>query len=318
MPLAIEQFDLSAYDLVISSSYAVAKGVITGPNQFHVSYIHSPPRYAWDLQSQYLKESNCDRGFKSVFARLILHYARIWDHRTASGPDVVIANSGYIARRIRKIYGRDSTVIYPPVDIEKFTVSETSEDFYLIASRLVPYKRVPLVVEAFKLLPEKRLVIIGNGPEMAKVKAAAVGSNIEVLGYQPDAVLTDYMRRAKAFVYAAEEDFGIVPVEAQACGKPVIAFGRGGSLETIRGLDVTESTGLFFHEQTPQAIASAILEFEAIRSRDLEQFSPAACRRNAMRFSTERFDREFRSLIDSELKRYFVPQRVNGVHLEVA
>ena len=187
MPLAIEQLDLSDYDLIISSSYAVAKGVITGPDQLHISYVHSPIRYAWDLQHAYLREAGFDRGLRSIFARLILHYIRLWDYRTGAGPDVLIANSHFVARRIRKIYGREAVVIPPPVDVDKFVPGISKEEFYLTASRMVPYKCIPLIVEAFAAMPDKRLVVIGDGPDMPAVrKRAASAKNIEILGYQPE------------------------------------------------------------------------------------------------------------------------------------
>ena len=281
MPLAIEQLDMSGYDLVISSSHAVAKGILTGPDQLHISYVHSPIRYAWDLTHQYLREANLLSGVKSWLARLILHYMRIWDTRTGNGVDAFVANSAFIARRIRKVYGREAEVIHPPVDVESFTCCEAKEDYYLTASRLVPYKRVKLIVEAFNAMPDKKLVVIGDGPDYQGIKAIA-GDNIELMGYQPDEVLKEKMQHAKAFVFAAEEDFGITPVEAQACGTPVIAYGKGGATETIR-----EETGLFFPEQSAEAIQAAVQAFEARR------YLPSKCRQNAERFSADRFRKEF-------------------------
>ena len=291
MPLAIEQLDLSAYDLVISSNHAVAKGVITGPGQLHLSYVHSPMRYAWDLQHQYLAEAGLTRGLKSALARLALHYLRQWDVRSANGVDGFIANSHFIARRIRKVYRREASVIHPPVDVARFPLRTDKQDFYLTASRMVPYKKVPLIVQAFARMPEKRLVVIGDGPEFGKAKAAAEfngtnAANITLLGHAPGEVLVDHMQRAKAFVFAAEEDFGITPLEAQACGTPVIAFGRGGSLETVRGEGEPGSrTGVFFGEQTVESIVAAVRVFEA----EPKAFTPAACRANAERFSQEVF-----------------------------
>jgi glycosyltransferase involved in cell wall biosynthesis len=293
MPLAIEQFDLRGYDLVISSSHAVAKGVITGPDQLHICYCHSPIRYAWDLQHQYLKESGLERGMKSWIARALLHYLRLWDSRTANGVDLFIANSRYIARRILKVYRRQAEVIYPPVDVEAFTLRQDKEDFYLTASRMVPYKRIDLIVEAFSQMPDKRLVVIGDGPEMPKVRAKA-RPNVTLLGYQPFEVLRDYMQRAKAFVFAAEEDFGIAPVEAQACGTPVIAFGKGGAAETV----VAGETGIFFQDQSVPSLIKAIEEFEKLR------FDPLRVRKNAERFSSERFRREFAALIEREWTKF--------------
>ncbi|EOW2278340.1 glycosyltransferase, partial [Klebsiella variicola] len=216
MPLAIEQMDVSKHDIVLSSSHAVAKGVLTGPDQLHISYVHSPIRYAWDLQHQYLKETGLNKGVKGALAKFILHKMRIWDVRTANGVDHFIANSHFIARRIKKVYGRNATVIYPPVDVNRFTISEKKDEYYLTASRLVPYKRIDLVVDAFAHLPDKKLVVIGDGPEMSKIRSKAT-KNIEILGYQDNQSMEEYMRNAKAFVFAAEEDFGITPVEAMAC-----------------------------------------------------------------------------------------------------
>ncbi|MBY4787069.1 glycosyltransferase family 4 protein [Burkholderia dolosa] len=297
MPLAIEQLDVSGYDLVISSSHAVAKGVLTGPDQVHISYVHSPIRYAWDLQHQYLEQSNLTHGPKSLLARLILHYIRNWDTRTANAVDGFIANSAFIARRIRKVYHRDAAVIFPPVDVDAFSLNDAKEDFYLTASRMVPYKKIDLIVDAFSRTPERKLVVIGDGPEMQKIRAKA-GPNVEIMGYQPFAVLHDRMRRAKAFVFAAEEDFGISVVEAQACGTPVIAYGKGGALETV--LDPQSDanpTGLFFDEQTPAAIVAAVDEFE----RAPQRFTPRACRANAERFSADTFRRRFLDYVEAAL-----------------
>lgn len=296
MPLAIEQFDLSDYDLVISSNHAVAKGVLTGPDQLHISYIHSPIRYAWDLQHQYLLEAGLDKGLRGWLAKWILHKMRIWDLRTANGVDAFVANSKFIARRIWKVYRRESAVIYPPVDTSAFTLLENKEDFYLVASRMVPYKRTELIVEAFSQMPDKKLMVIGSGPDFAKVKAKA-SRNVIIMGYQDLEVLRDYMQRARALIFAAEEDFGIVPVEAQACGTPVIAYGKGGALETIRGLDADRPTGVFFTEQTVSRIVEAVGIFE----RERQRIHPHACRENALRFAQERFRKEFSEFVSKKL-----------------
>lgn len=295
MPLAIEQLDVSSHDVVISSSHAVAKGVLTGPDQLHISYVHSPIRYAWDLQHQYLREAGLDSGFKGMLAKYILHKMRVWDSRTSNGVDHFIANSHFISRRIKKVYGREADVIYPPVDINNFPLFEKKEDFYLTASRLVPYKRIDLIVEAFSHMPDKKLIVIGDGSEMAKIKAKAK-SNIEILGYQSSNVMLDLMQKAKAFVFAAEEDFGITPVEAQACGTPVIAFGKGGSLETIRPLGVINPTGVFFERQTVEAIIQSIEYFE----NNQDKFEPHICRANTIRFSCERFDTEMEKYVNEK------------------
>jgi glycosyltransferase involved in cell wall biosynthesis len=299
MPLAVEQFDLSGYDLVLSCSHAVAKGVITGPDQLHISYVHSPMRYAWDLQHQYLRDSGLDKGVKGWIAKWLLHKMRLWDVRTANGVDCFIANSQFIRRRIWKTYRRDAMVIHPPVEISRFALRENKEDFYLAASRLVPYKKMHLIAEAFTAMPERRLVIIGDGPEMQKVRSKA-GPNVTVLGYQTDDVMCNYMQRARAFVFAAEEDFGITPLEAQACGTPVIAYGKGGVLETIRGLDDKQPTGVFFAEQSIQAIKAAVISFEQEAARIL----PVTCRNNACRFAPERFRAAFMACVKDEWDRF--------------
>ncbi|HEP1062501.1 glycosyltransferase family 4 protein [Klebsiella aerogenes] len=295
MPLAIEQLDVSNYDVILSSSHAVAKGVLTGPDQLHISYVHSPIRYAWDLQHQYLREAGLDRGIKGKLARLILHKMRMWDYRTANGVDHFIANSQFIARRIKKVYGRDSDVIYPPVDVDRFILTESKEDFYFTASRLVPYKRIDLIVEAFSYMPEKKLIVIGDGSEMAKIKSKAT-KNVEILGYQSNEVMQDMMQRAKAFVFAAEEDFGITPVEAMACGTPVIAYGKGGTLETIKPLGQKNATGIFFKEQNVKAIIAAIENFET----SVDIFTPQSCRERALLFSNERFKLQIENYITSK------------------
>jgi glycosyltransferase involved in cell wall biosynthesis len=296
LPLAVEQFDMSAYDLIISSSHSVAKGVITGPDQIHVCYCHAPMRYAWDLQHAYLAESGLERGVRGYAARWMLHKARMWDLRTANSVDEFVANSHFIARRIWKVYRRESTVIYPPVDLDSFVMTSTRDDFYLIVSRLVPYKKVGLIVEAFRRMPDKKLVVIGDGPNFKQIESIA-GNNISMMGFQPDKVMRWHMQHARAFVFAAEEDFGISVVEAQACGTPVIAFGRGGALEIVRDGTTEEPTGVFFSEQTSDAIIQAVALFE----QNSRSFNPLACRNNANRFSTERFRKEFSAFCEDAI-----------------
>ncbi|GLQ30280.1 glycosyltransferase family 4 protein [Litoribrevibacter albus] len=294
-PIAIEQFDLSEYELIISSSYSVAKGVITGPDQTHVSYCHSPARYAWDLQAQYLKESSMEQGIKSIIARYFLHKFRIWDVRTSNGVDEFIANSNFIRKRIYKCYRREAALVYPPVDVERFQVCEEKEDFYLAASRLVPYKRIDLIVEAFTNMPDRNLKVIGDGPDMNKIRAIAKGAaNIEILGYQSNESMVSYMQKAKAFVFAAEEDFGIVPVEAQACGTPVIAYGKGGCLETVRN----GITGLHFGEQKASSIELAVHQFEKISS----DLNVENIRENAERFSNTTFRKNIHSVVTRNIQ----------------
>ena len=299
MPLAIEQLDLHGYDLVISSSHCVAKGVITSPNQVHICMNYSPVRYAWDLQGQYLKESNLDKGCKGWIAKFILHYIRLWDIRTANGVDYFISISNFISKRIWKCYRRESTVIYPPVAVNDFTLCTEKEDYYLTASRMVPYKKIDLIVEAFSNMPDKKLLVIGDGSEMPKIKAKAK-SNVTLLGYQPFDILKEKMQKAKAFVFAAEEDFGIVPVEAQACGTPVIAFGKGGALETVLGLDNEKPTGVFFQEQTVESLIDAVKKFED----NQEVLKPENCRLYAEHFSEVRFRKEFQAFVENKMKQF--------------
>lgn len=291
MPFAVEQYDLSKYDVIISNSHSVAKGVITGPDQLHICYCYTPMRYAWDLQTQYLNESGLSRGISSLIARLILNRMRVWDMRTVAGVDHFIACSGYIARRIRKIYRRDAAVIYPNVAVDDFSIGTgPREDFYLTSSRLVPYKKIHLIVEAFSRMPERRLVVIGDGPQFKRIKALA-GSNVTLLGYQPFPVLLSHLQRAKAFIFAAEEDFGIAPLEAQACGTPVIAFAKGGAVETV----IDGVTGIHFHEQSAEAIRAAVERFET----EPLVFDPMQLRAHADRFSTREFRRQFRDFVEA-------------------
>ncbi len=297
MPFAIEQFDVADYDLVISSSHAVAKGVVSHPQQTHICYCHTPIRYAWDMKERYLK----DAGLKfplSWLARHVLHRLRQWDYFSSTQVDHFWANSANVAGRIKKYYRRDAQVLHPPVAVNRLECNAgLREDFYLAASRLVPYKRLDLILETFLALPERRLVIIGDGPERKRLTKMAQGAaNIEVLGYCEDEVLQDYLSRARGFIFAANEDFGILPLEAQACGTPVIAFGRGGARETVRPASHPSdenATGVFFEHHTPQSLREAILGFE------VRQFSPQACRRNAERFSEENFWERLHSLLET-------------------
>lgn len=299
MPLAIEQFDLTPHDVVISSNHAVAKGVITRADQLHISYVHTPIRYAWDLKDQYLREAGLTWGLRSMIVRMIMHYIRRWDVVAANRVDKFVANSHYVARRIWKTYRREAEVIYPPVDIDAYPFCEQKEDFYVTASRLVPYKKVDLIVAAFTKngLPLK---VIGDGPDMKKI-AKLAGKNVTLLGYQSQEKMTELMQRAKAFVFAADEDFGITPVEAQACGTPVIAYGRGGVTETV----VDGETGMFFAEQTPESLNAAVARFESMAA----TFEPELIRKHAEQFGIERFRREMWELVDREWKKFQVPTR---------
>lgn len=298
MPLAIEQLDLSKYDLIISSSHCVAKGIITGPDQIHISYVYSPIRYAWDLQHQYLKESGLNKGFKGFIAKIILHYMRLWDIRTSNNVDKFIAISKFIQKRIWKCYRRKADIIYPPVNVEAFEYCDQKEDFYLTASRMVPYKKMDLIVEAFTQMPDKKLIVIGTGPDFNKIQKIAEGhENIKLMGYQPFNVLKEHMQKAKAFVFAAEEDFGITPVEAQACGTPVIAYGKGGALETVRGLGIKDNpTGIFFDKQNKESLIKAIRYFE----KNIEKINVEDCRKNALNFSIDKFKKDLEEYINNK------------------
>lgn len=290
-PRAIEQFDLKDYELIISSSSAVAKGVKTRKDQLHICYCHSPMRYAWDLQDQYLKDSGLDSGLKGFYAKYVLNKIRKWDLKNSENVDYFIANSNHIAQRIKKIYNRESIVIYPPVDVDFFSLEEQKEDYYFTASRLVSYKKTQLIVEAFNELPQLKLIVAGDGPEFEKLQKIAK-SNIEFVGFVDNLRLKNYMQKAKGFVFAAEEDFGIIPVEAQACGTPVIAFGKGGTLETV----VENKTGVFFKEQTSQKIKEAIINFEKIK------FDPQKIREHAMKFSKQRFENEMKEFVEEKFR----------------
>ena len=292
--LAIETHNLSAADLIVSNSHAFAKGVLTTGPQLHVSYVQSPMRYAWDLHHQYMTDYKLDRGVKGMLARWMFHRLRMWDRQTANNVDLFLANSRHVQQRIWRTYRRRSRVLYPPVRTSAFEMRSVKEDFYVTVSRLVSYKRVDLIVDAFRSMPQRKLVVIGSGPELETIRRQCP-PNVELLGWQPDAVVQDYLGRAKAFVFAAHEDFGISPLEAQACGTPVIAFGVGGARETVRNLhDLSEPTGLLFPRQTVESLAAAVQSFEDAGA----VFHPEACRGWAETFSEERFEREFSGVIE--------------------
>jgi len=284
MPLAIEQFDLRGYDCVVSISHAVAHGVLTLPDQLHINYICTPMRYAWHLHQQYLDDGGLRHGLRGGTARLILHYLRQWDVAAANRIDQFIAISDWVQSLVWRAYRRPAEVIYPPVDIDAFQLRAEKDDYYLTISRLVPYKKVDLIVNAFKAMTNKRLIVIGDGPELRRLQAQA-GPNTEFLGFLPFESLKGRLEKARAFVYAAEEDFGIVPVEAQACGTPVIAYGRGGALETV----IDGQTGVLFAEQNTESLIRAVEQFEQANQR----LDVAVMRSNAERFSKARFQRQF-------------------------
>lgn len=295
MPYAVEQLDLRSFDLVISSSHAVAKGVITHPGQRHVCYCHTPMRYAWDMKEAYLQDAGFRLPLVETYVRHTLKRLRQWDFFTAAQVDTFIANSHNVARRIAKYYRREAEVLYPPVDTDAFMLHDAPrDDYYLAASRLVPYKRLDVIIQAFAQDPAKRrLKVVGEGPELKRLsRLARDHDNIELLGYLTGEALQPLMQHARGFVFAADEDFGIFPLEAQACGTPVIAYGSGGALETVKGLEHGEAaTGVHFTQQTPASLQHAIGVFEQ------HTFSPLACRVQAERFSHQCFLQRLEALL---------------------
>ena len=303
MPRAIEALDVSQYDLVISSSWAFAKGVKVRPGQAHVSYVHTPIRYAGDQQELYLQQAISNAPLRKL-ARYLLSRLRRWDIKTSGRGGSLVANSHFIAERIQQCWQRESSVLNPPVVIDDFTCTEIKEDFYVTVSRLVHYKAVETLVEAFNLMPDKRLVVIGDGPMFKRLQAMA-GANVELLGYQSREVVIDHLQCARAFVFAAHEDFGIVAVEAQACGTPVIAYGQGGALDSVipyKDTDVADTgylpTGLFFDQQTATSVVAAVERFEALPG----GISAQTCAANAARFAPEHFRREFMAIVEQTIE----------------
>jgi glycosyltransferase involved in cell wall biosynthesis len=299
-PRAIESLDVSRYDIVMSISHAVAKGVRTRSDQLHICYCNTPMRYAWDLRDQYLPADGRGAGLRGRLAHRMLDRIREWDRRTSDRVTHFIANSQFVRERIARCYGRDADVIHPPVDTSFYTPSPNAGargDDYLAASHWVPYKRLDVIVQAFAQLPHRRLVVAGTGPEAAAARATAP-ANVRFEGEVTRERLRELMRNARGFVFAAEEDFGIVPLEAQACGTPVIAFGRGGARETVRADTIERPTGVFFDEQTPEALAAAVTAFEALR------FDAADCRTQAERFDAARFDRAITSYVDERWRAF--------------
>jgi len=295
-PLAIEQLDLTKYNIILSSSHSVAKGVLVNSNQLHICYCHTPMRYAWDSYFQYLKEANLTNGLKELIVKLTLHYLRIWDLSTTNRVDYFIANSKYIAQRVKKIYNRDSEVIYPPVDIDKFECETKKDNYYLTASRFVPYKKVDVVVEAFSKMPDKKLIVIGDGPEEKRIKKIAT-KNIDFIPYLKQEELKTYFQKAKAFVFAAEEDFGITIVETLSCGTPVIAFNKGGTAETV----IDGENGIHFNEQTPDAIIDAIKKFETNEN----HFDSIKISNGTEKFSRKNFEEKIKQFVDLKAEEFF-------------
>lgn len=296
-PFLVEQFDVTGYDAVVSSSAAFSRGVLVRPDQPHLCYVHSPIRYAWDEQFSYIDQGKLGFGPKGMLFRYMLHRLREWDTRTAHGPDLMLANSNYVRSRIRRVYGRDARVVFPPVSLGELEVSETKDDYYVSASFLAPYKRTDLVIQAFNEMPTKRLIVVGEGQQSARLRALA-GPNVTFSGYLPRKDYVRVIAEAKAMVFAGCEDFGIALAEAQGCGTPLIAFGRGGATDIVRPLGRSEApTGVLFDSQTVEALKEAVAYFEGNRS----SINAEACRINSERFSEERFDREFaQALVDAK------------------
>ena len=299
-PFLIEQFDVTGYDAVISSSAAFARGVLTRPDQPHLCYVHSPIRYAWDEQFSYFQQGRIGFGPKGLLFRYLVHKLRIWDTRTAHGPDLMLANSSYVRARIRRIYGTDARVVFPPVPVDELEFSPEKEDYYVTASFLAPYKRTDLVISAFNAMPGKRLLVVGEGQQVRALRALA-GPNVKFTGFLPRVDYVKAVSRARALVFAGCEDFGIALAEAQAYGTPLIAFGRGGATDIVRPLGVVDKpTGILFQRQTAEAVIEAVERFEANASALL----PSACRENAMRFAPERFTREVAAAFEATIEQH--------------
>ncbi|MFY0610030.1 MAG: glycosyltransferase [Hyphomicrobiaceae bacterium] len=299
-PFLIEQFDVTDYDMVVSSSAAFSRGVLTRPDQPHLCYVHSPVRYAWDEQFSYLEQGRLGYGPKGLLYRKMLHNLRTWDTRTAHGPDVMIANSNYVRLRIQRIYGRDASVIHPPVELDQLTYVENKDSYYVTAAFLAPYKRTDLVIQAFNEMPSKRLLVVGDGQQLAKLRELA-GPNVKILGFLPRSEYVEVIANAQALVFAGCEDFGIALAEAQACGTPLIAFGRGGASDIVRPLGVSnQPTGILFARQSVAAIKEAINHFENYPA----SIKPEDCRKNAARFGKDVFRRGIRLAVDATLQRH--------------
>ncbi len=299
MPFAIEQFDLSSFDVVISNAHSFGKGILLSPNTLHVSYCMTPTRYAWDDSHRYVREFSGSRLFQR-FAPPAISYIRLWDYMASKRVDLYLTLSQYVAKRIQKYYNRPSHVIYPPVDIDRFSPSDKQGEYYLIVSRLVPYKRVELAITAAETLG-KKLKIAGVGPEMEGLKALA-GPNTEFLGFVSDSDLPELYRNAKALLFPQEEDFGITPLEAAASGVPTIAYGAGGALETI----IDGTTGLFFSEQAAWSLMQAIQKFES------KVWDKEAIYNHAQQFSRPRFIREMRQFVEGAWKAFYKEEEVRA------
>ncbi len=302
-PLAIEEFNLDNFDLIVSSSHAVAKGVLTSPEQLHLSYVHTPMRYAWDQMNTYLESSTlCKMGLGPA-VRFLMHYLRSWDTTSSGRVDKICTNSNFTSKRIKKYWGRESKVIYGPVDVDKFDFSKDRSNYYLSVCRLVPNKRVDLLVKAFNKLSYP-LIIVGEGPEKEKIKKLA-GPNIKIMGYLDDLTVKELMERCRAFVYAGIEDFGITPVEAMAAGSPVIALGKGGLVDTVKCMTMENNikTGILFKEQTAQDIYDAVYWFQDNKA--WKELSPENINNWSKNFSKENFYIKFKNFLNESLEEFY-------------
>lgn len=306
-PTLIEQFDVTQYDTVISSSAAFSRGIITRPDQPHLCYVHSPARYAWDEQFSYLNQARLGFGPKGILVRCFLHQLRTWDARTAHGPDLILANSTYVRARIRQIYGRTARVVFPPVSLDEVEYVPKKNSYYVAASHLVAYKRMDLVVQAFNRMPCRRLMVVGEGPQLQELRRIA-GSNITFLGHLPRRQYLHTIACARAMVFAGCEDFGITLAEAQASGTPLIAFSRGGARDIVRPLGESGSpSGVLFDRQSAETITDAVKHFET----NCDRIKPESCRNNTFRFSVDRFRREIEEAFNSAIA---LNKRRNAIH----
>lgn len=300
-PAAIEQFDFREYDLILSSSHAVAKGAIPAPDSVHISYIFTPMRYVWDMYHDYFGKGRTGILTRAVMP-LFANYLRLWDAGSSNRCDSFIAISKHVADRIKRYYNRDADVIYPPVDIKRFSISDNLSDYFLIVSAFAPYKRIDIAIEAFNRLGLP-LKIVGAGQDEKRLKGMAK-RNIEFLGWRKDEEIAYLYARCRALIFPGEEDFGIVPVEAMASGRPVIAYGRGGVLETVMPLEGSRvkgqgsPTGIFFYEQTPEALMEAVRLFEKKHG----LFNPELIRKYSMRFDKEIFKKKIEDYIKEKYK----------------
>ena len=306
LPFIVEQYDLDEFKLIISSSHSFCKGVITSPNQLHLSYVHTPMRYAWDQMNIYLQQSTLSRLGFEPFIRYLLYKLREWDYLSGQRPDYLIANSSFTAKRIKKYWGRDSTVIHPPVELQRFKFTNKRKDFYLSVCRLVPNKRVDLLIKAFNKLNLK-LYVVGNGPEKFKLQKIA-NKNIIFLGNINDTEVQKLMSTCRAFVYSGVEDFGIAIIEAMASGAPIVAYGKGGVLDSVNcfltGDKKNHPTGIFFNQQSTMSLLQAIQYFE--EKKLWNKFKAENINEHVQKFSTKQFKIKFKNYLNNMINKFIL------------